>query len=324
MQASSVHRQPFTPDTPHENPCDFVGFATPAELSDRAAGCPAGCFHVGNTPLHIADSRNHLHFQAHGAAEVGPRGRYGVAQSVKTWLRVLAPMLVSMGGLVALRLLGPDFVDQQRLASWLEPFGKWAPIAYIGFLAIRPVTLLPGQLLTAVGGMMFGTLAATLYSLTGGLLSGLLLFAAARKLGTGLMKRLAGSKYPALVRAARRHDFLFAFTACINPLCPTDVMLAAAAASGARLMPTLAGILIGTLPGTYLTAQLGSGLAQGRTTMTAVAAGGLVVSLVLGGYIGRRFYKEINEEAPKPRAEPPPPARRPIGHSEATAKPAAF
>ncbi|NVI97986.1 TVP38/TMEM64 family protein [Myxococcus sp. AM009] len=249
-----------------------------------------------------------------------------MAQSVKTWLRVLAPMLVSVGGLVALRLLGPDFVDQQRLASWLEPFGKWAPIAYIGFLAIRPVTLLPGQLLTAVGGMMFGTLAATLYSLTGSLLSGLLLFAAARKLGTGLMKRLAGSKYPALVRAAKRHDFLFAFTACINPLCPTDVMLAAAAASGARLVPTLAGIMIGTIPGTFLTAQLGSGLAQGRTTMTAVAAVGLVVSLVLGVFIGRRFYKELNQDAPEPHAEPPPhaPAPRAIGHSKAAARPAAL
>lgn len=59
--------------------------------------------------------------------------------------------------------------------------------------------------------------------------------------------------------------------------------------------------------------------------MTAVAAAGLVVSLVLGAYIGRRFYKELNEDAPEPqpRAEPPPPARRPIRHSEETAKPAA-
>ncbi len=257
-----------------------------------------------------------------------------MAQSVKTWLRVLAPMLVSVGGLVALRLLGPDVVDQQRLASWLEPLGNWAPIAYIGFLAIRPLTLLPGQLLTAVGGMMFGTLAATLYSLTGSLLSGLLLFAAARKLGTGLMKRLAGSKYPALVRAARRNDFLFAFSACINPLCPTDVMIAAAAASGARLGPTVAGVMLGTLPGTFLTAQLGSGLAQGRTVMTGVSVAGLVLSLVLGVFVGRRFYKEINDApppAPPDHVTPPispaptptaPPPRR-LGAHEA-AKPAAL
>lgn len=246
-----------------------------------------------------------------------------MSRSVKTWLRVLAPILVSMGGPVTLRLLGPDLIDQQRLASWLEPLGNWAPIAYIGFLALRPLTLLPGQLLTAVGGMMFGTLAATLYSLTGSILSGMLLFAGARKLGTGLMRRLAGSKYPALVRAAKRHDFLFAFTACINPLCPTDVMVAASAASGARLGPTLAGLILGAIPGTYLTAQLGSGLAQGRAVLTGVSAAGLVVSLVLGVYIGRRFYKELNGVPKQDTATPPPTPPRPLTPRDAP-KPAAL
>ncbi len=228
-----------------------------------------------------------------------------MAQSAKTWLRVLAPMLVSVGGLVMLRFLGPDFIDQKHIAAVLEPFGKAAPLAYIAFLAVRPITLLPGQLLTAVGGMMFGTLAATLYSLTGSFLSAMLLFGVARKLGTGPMKRLAGGKYPALARAAKRHDFLFALLACINPLCPTDVMLVAAAASGARLWPSLAGVMLGTIPGTFLTAQFGSGLAQGRTVMTLVSAVGLAVSLVLGVFIGRRFYKEINEA---PEEDPDAPA----------------
>ncbi|TQF09365.1 TVP38/TMEM64 family protein [Myxococcus llanfairpwllgwyngyllgogerychwyrndrobwllllantysiliogogogochensis] len=220
-----------------------------------------------------------------------------MAQVAKTWLRVLAPMLVSVGGLLMLRLLGPDFIDQRYIADLLSPLGKAAPLAYIAFLAVRPLTLLPGQLLTAVGGMMFGTLAATLYSLTGSFLSAMLLFVLARKLGTRPMKRLAGGKYPALVRAAKRHDFLFAFMACINPLCPTDVMLVAAAASGARFWPSVAGVMLGTIPGTFLTAQFGSGLAQGRTVMTAVSAAGLVVSLVLGVFIGRRFYKELTEES---------------------------
>ncbi|WP_223754729.1 VTT domain-containing protein [Myxococcus sp. RHSTA-1-4] len=229
-----------------------------------------------------------------------------MARSAKTWLRVLAPMLVSVGGLVMLRLLGPDFIDQKRIAAVLEPLGEAAPLAYIAFLAIRPVTLLPGQLLTAVGGMMFGTLAATLYSLTGSFLSAMLLFGVSRKLGTRLMKRLAGGKYPALSRAAKRHDFLFALLSCINPLFPTDVMLVAAASSGARLWPSMAGIMLGTIPGTFLTAQFGSGLAQGRTVMTVVSAVGLVASLVLGVFIGRRLYKELNDA---PEEEPERPAR---------------
>jgi len=223
------------------------------------------------------------------------------------WLRVLAPVLISMGGLVMLRLLGPDFLDQRKLHDLLVPLGRAAPIAFIGFLAVRPVLLLPGQLFTAVGGMLFGALPATLYSLLGSFMASALLFWLARKLGTRLMKRMAGGKYTALQRVARRHDFKFALLMCINPLFPTDVMVAAAAASGARFWPTVLGVTLGTIPGTYLTAQFGSGLAQGRTVLTAVSGVGMVLSLVLGAFLGRRIYRELNAEAEQTSPEPPEP-----------------
>jgi len=213
------------------------------------------------------------------------------------WLRVLAPVLLSMGGLVTLRLLGPDFLDQRKLHDLLVPLGGAAPIAFIGFLAVRPVLLLPGQLFTAVRGLLFGALPATLYSLLGSFMASALLFRLARKLGTRPMKRMAGGKYSALTRVARRHDFKFSLLTCINPLFPTDVMVAAAAASGASFWPTVLGVTLGTIPGTYLTAQFGSGLAQGHTVRTLVSAAGLVVSLGLGAFFGRRIYRELNAEA---------------------------
>ncbi len=224
-------------------------------------------------------------------------------RGVKGWLKVLAPVMASIGGLVLLRLLGPDVIDQRELHDFLAPLGKTAPLVYLFALAIRPLTLLPGHLVAAVGGMVFGTLMGTVYALIGSFLAALLVFGIARKLGVRLMKRLAGEHYPALARAARKHDFQFTLLTCINPLLPTDMMLAAAAASGARFWPSVAGILVGTLPGTFLMVQFGSGLAQGRTLMTLVSAAGLVVSFVLGGFLGRRVYKELN--AAPPTTEPP-------------------
>jgi len=241
----------------------------------------------------------------------------GGSGGVKLWLRVLAPVLASITSLVMLRLLGPDFINQQDLHAFLAPLGKWAPLTFIFFLAVRPVTLLPGQLFTAVGGMIFGTLPATLYSLVGSLLASALIFGLSKWLGTRLMKRMSGSHYPALTRAAKRHGFKFAALACINPLLPTDVMIAAATAAGARFWPLALGVLLGTIPGTFLTAQFGSGLAQGRTVMTVVSGVGMVVSLVLGAVLGRRIYQEINEETPaeeEQKAPTPqsPPRRSPI------------
>jgi uncharacterized membrane protein YdjX (TVP38/TMEM64 family) len=226
-----------------------------------------------------------------------------VKGGVKGWLRVLAPVGASMGGLVLLRLLGPDVIDQRELHDFLAPLGKAAPLVYLFALSIRPLTLLPGHLFAAVGGMVFGTLMGTVYALIGSFLAALIVFGIGRKVGVRPMKRLAGEHYPALARAARKHDFQFTLLTCINPLLPTDMMLAAAAASGARFWPSVAGIMLGTLPGTFLMVQFGSGLAQGHTMMTVVSGVGLVVSFVLGGILGRRVYKEINT-AP-PMTEPP-------------------
>jgi uncharacterized membrane protein YdjX (TVP38/TMEM64 family) len=233
-------------------------------------------------------------------------GRSGVKGGVKKWLKVLTPVGASIGGLLLLRLLGPDVIDQRQLHDFIAPLGAAAPLAYLLALWLRPVTLLPGNLFAAVGGMMFGTLMGTVYALIGSFLAASLVFLIARKLGVRLMKRLSGEHYGALTRAASKHDFQFALLTCINPLLPTDMMLAAAAASGARFWPSVAGVLIGTVPGTFLMVQFGSGLAQGHTLMTVVSGVGLVLSLILGAFLGRRVYKEITAATPTTEPEPKP------------------
>jgi uncharacterized membrane protein YdjX (TVP38/TMEM64 family) len=253
-------------------------------------------------------------------------GEAGVAkvQGVKGWLKVLAPVMASIGGLAFLRLLGPDVIDQRQLHDFIAPLGRLAPVAYLLALAIRPLTLLPGTLFAAVGGMVFGTLMGTVYAIIGSFLAALLIFGIARKLGVRPMKRLAGEHYPALVRAASKHDFQFAFLATINPLLPTDIMIAATAASGGRFWPSVAGMLLGTLPGTFLMVQFGSGLAQGRTLMTVISAAGLVVSFVLGGFLGRRVYQEINAAPPQPPEAPEgpvPPRDMPVQRKDGLVSP---
>ncbi len=242
-------------------------------------------------------------------AEAGKRADGGA----RFWLKLLAPALGSIIGLVALRLLGPDIVSQQRLSGWLRPLGEWAPIAFIFFLAIRPVTLLPGQVFTAVGGILFGTLMGSVYAMVGSLLATGLIILLSKRFGKRLMKRAAGEKYKALKITAQKNDFKFAVLATINPLFPTDVAIALGASSGARLWPTIAGVLVGTLPGTFLTAQFGSALSQGKTVMTAVSAVGMVASLVLGVYFGHRAVKDFHraDEAvqKEEHATPPSPER---------------
>jgi uncharacterized membrane protein YdjX (TVP38/TMEM64 family) len=224
------------------------------------------------------------------------------------WLKVAAPLTASLLGLLMLKALDPHFINQKTVSEWLMRFGPYAPLAFILVLGVRPLTLLPGQVFTALAGLAFGTLRGAAYSMAGSFLACALVFVLSKYLGQRLMKRLAGGKFPALQRVAKRHDFSFAAITCINPLLPTDVMIAAAAASGARFWPTALGVLLGTLPGTYLTAQFGSAVGQGKTIMTIISAVGLVASLGIGVLLGRKVVHELKEAEPEPEPAP----RRPL------------
>lgn len=220
------------------------------------------------------------------------------------WLKLIAPTLGAIGTLVIVRWVVPHFVHPPQLLRWFRGWGPWAPLIFILILTIRPLTLLPGQALTAVGGMLFGAMRGFAYSMIGSFLSTVVVFHLANRLGKRLMKRLAGDKYPALVRSARHHDFQFAALITINPLFPTDLAVAAAAASKARFWPVALGVLVGTLPGEYLTAQFGSALGRGAPILTTLSAVGMVASMVLGALLGRKMLKEIGGAQP----EPPSPA----------------
>ncbi|HZA51313.1 MAG TPA: VTT domain-containing protein [Myxococcaceae bacterium] len=213
------------------------------------------------------------------------------------WMRIAAPVLASIAGLAMLRLLGPDLLDQETLRRWLAPLGGWTPVAFVALLALRPLTLLPGQPFTALGGILFGALPATVYGLLGSLLSAAVVFALSRRFGTRFMRRFAGENFEALQLTTRRHDFKLAAVVTLNPLLPTDMMIALAGASGARFWPTALGTLVGTVPGTWITAQFGSALGTGRTILTVVSAGGMLMSMALGVWIGRRFLTEFDAEA---------------------------
>lgn len=223
---------------------------------------------------------------------MSPNG--GGGSKVKFWLKVLAPVLASIAGLATLRLLGPDFLDQKTLRGFLAPLGVWAPVVFILLLGVRPVTLLPGQVFTAVGGILFGVALGTAYALAGSLLATGLVFVLARKFGTRVLKRFAGDQYDAVQITARRHDFKVSAIVTLNPLFPTDVMVAMAGASGARFWPTAFGLLLGTLPGTVLTAYFGAALSEGKTIGTIVSAVAIIISMVIGVFVGRKVMADFS------------------------------
>lgn len=219
-------------------------------------------------------------------------------------LKLAAPLCFSISVLVALRVFGPQYLDQHRLSEWLRPLGSWAPLAFILLLGARPVTLLPGQLFAAVGGILFGTALGSVYALLGSVLATSLIYALSHRFGRKAMTRLAGERREGIERAARKHGFLVGLFACTNMVIPADIVLAIASASGARFWPLALGAVVGSLPGTLLTAFFGSSLSQGKTWTTVATGVGLVVSLVTGICLGRKLARELADTRAAPANDP--------------------
>lgn len=105
------------------------------------------------------------------------------------WL--LGLTLVSAIGLaVAWR----DRFDVAALQIWVESAGSAAPLVFIALYAAATVLFLPGSVITLAGGVLFGPVWGTLWSLTGATLGAFLAFLIARYLGSNWIARRAGPR----------------------------------------------------------------------------------------------------------------------------------
>jgi len=219
--------------------------------------------------------------------------------------KLFVPLGASILGLCTLKLLDPHLVSREQLLGWLAPLGAWMPAAFVGLLTVRGITLLPGQLLTAIGGLLFGGLPGTLYAILGSFLNAVVVFFIGKRWGARLVRRAFGSRTAAFEAALRANDFVFVLVFTLNPLVPTDPMLALAGCAGARFWRTMAGTLLGILPGTLATAYFGSALAAGHPWVIALSVSAWALSVAGGVWVAYRLYREVM--APGAAAEEPPP-----------------
>ena len=86
-------------------------------------------------------------------------------------------------------------LDEQRIVDWIEGFGALGPLAYILILASTIIfTPLPSVVVNIAGGLAFGLVLGTIYTMIGGLLGATVNFYVARWLGRGFVERRLGQQ----------------------------------------------------------------------------------------------------------------------------------
>ena len=169
------------------------------------------------------------------------------------------------------------FADRAKVQEFVTRFGYWAPLAAI-LLHVAQVLLapVPGQVIDAVNGYLFGAAWGTVYSLVGVIAGSSLAMALARRFGRPWAERLIKKEtLERLDSYSRQRGALFFFLVFLFPFLPDDVACFLAGLTPLPLPELVVLAAIGRLPGIFVANLVGANTAVLTQTQVAFFIAGL-------------------------------------------------
>jgi uncharacterized membrane protein YdjX (TVP38/TMEM64 family) len=123
------------------------------------------------------------------------------------------------------------------LQQVVHGMGWKAPAIFVGLLTFRQFIFLPAIVILPVGGLCFGTTLGTILGATGIVLSALITFAIARKVGGAWLRELFGHRYAWLERHVERAGPPAVALVTAHPTGPMSAFFWAAGFSSMALLP---------------------------------------------------------------------------------------
>lgn len=204
---------------------------------------------------------------------------------------LLGLVLLIIGVLLALywRQLLALVQDLPRLRSWLRGLGPWGPLALIGLNALQIlVAPVPGQLVQAVAGYLFGLWPGALYGGLGMALGGTLSMTVGRLYGRPVVTRIIGEER--LIRWERAAHADSPVVWAILMLPPFgDIPYLIAGLTKAPIGRVLIITIIVRGPSVILYAAVGAGAVSGPAWLLGVVILGLALLGLAGIIFGPRL-----------------------------------
>ena len=165
--------------------------------------------------------------------------------------------------------------DPEQIRSWIEGLGAWGPIAIVLLEMIQALLApIPGQAIEAVSGYLYGPWLGTLYPMIGMALGSVITFSLARRFGRPLVVRLIGQQSMArLDDLVRRGGAPFFFLIWLLPFAPDDLACVAAGLTPMPVGQFMVLMLLGRLPGVFVSVWVGANAAQIEPVWWAIIFG---------------------------------------------------
>ncbi|MER6814066.1 TVP38/TMEM64 family protein [Spirillospora sp. NPDC000708] len=227
------------------------------------------------------------------AQEPEPSGGPPVSRAAVVKLLVLGAVLLGVGVVVAIAG-GAVWGD---VSAWVDSLGWWGPLVFAVCYALAVTALVPGSVLNASAGALFGVAVGVGSVLVGATAGAAISFALARALGRPAVARYAGSGRLARLDAyLSRRAFESVLVLRMVGLFPFGVVNYGAGVAGVRFAPYIAGTFAGIIPGTLVYTGLGKALREPGSPMVWIAPVGLVALSGFSWWLSR-YVRSRGERA---------------------------
>jgi len=178
------------------------------------------------------------------------------------------------------------------LESWVSATGSYGPLVYILITTVTTI-LLPASIFVLAGGILFGPLLGTLYSLIGATLGAAISFLIARYIASDWIARKSHGRFKQLIDGVEAEGWYFVAFVRLVPIFPFFLLNYALGLTRIKFYPYIAATFICTLPGVAAITYLGYmgkealGGGDGLIQKSLIALGLLAITAYLPRFIKR-------------------------------------
>jgi uncharacterized membrane protein YdjX (TVP38/TMEM64 family) len=169
------------------------------------------------------------------------------------------------------------------LAEFVQRFGPWTPLAFAALYIISSPIPFLAPLLSAVAGILFGTILGTLYTIAIAALSALVPFTLARRLGREWVEsKLKGRRLDEIYQqSGGSQGFWFVLLLRAVPMLPWEVQNYAAGLTKVSIPTFVLATMLGIIPGSFSLVFLGASVADPSPLQLSIAVAVKVVTALV-------------------------------------------
>lgn len=207
----------------------------------------------------------------------------------------LASFLVLLVLVVAVAAVG-GVPRRDRIEGWVDAAGAAAPVAFVLLYALFTLFPVPKNLLSTLGGLLFGMAWGLSLVWGGAMLGAVVAFGVGRLLGREAVEAMTGARVARVDQTLARHGLLSVIAVRLVPVLPFTVINYTAGLTALPFRAYLLGTAVGILPGTVAFVALGAFATDLRSWPIFAAVTALIL-LSVAGVLGARKLRATQPDS---------------------------